>query len=203
MKSVWLNLGSLINAAIASICCVGPVLIAALGISGASWIPGLARFRLYFIIVTLGFLSWSWYTLLRKKACCEAGSPATKSLKRSTISLFVITLLVVLLLALPYFLSGKMKARMKASKAAKVTESSLKYGEKVATITEKLQVEGMTCGGCVKKVRAALSKIDGVKDVEVSLKDNQTTVTYDPGKVSTTQLLEAVNKIGYQASLPE
>jgi len=126
MKTGWSNTGSLISGAIASVCCVGPLLIVALGISGASWIPAVRHFRPYFIIITLGFLAWSWYVFLKKKACCEAGSPAAKRLKRSKISLYVITLLVLVLLALPYFLSGRMKARMKAAKAAKATVSGIK-----------------------------------------------------------------------------
>jgi len=202
MKSVSSNTGSLISGAIASVCCIGPLLITALGVSGVSWIPGLARFRPYFIIIAFGFLFWSWYVLLKKKSSCEAGSPAAKSLKRSKVSLAVVTLLVLLLLALPYFLSGKMKARVKASKAAKVTESSLKYGEKVVTVTEKLQIEGMTCVACPPKVKAALSKIDGVKDAKVSLKDKQAIVTYDPEKVTTAQMIDAVSRAGYKASLP-
>lgn len=73
---------------------------------------------------------------------------------------------------------------------------------KVVEVTERLSVEEMTCTDCVKKVKATLSKIDGVKDVKVSLKDNEAIVTHDPRKVSTSQLLEAINKIGYRASLP-
>ncbi len=126
MKSWWSNSGSLISGAIASVCCVGPLIVTALAVSGSSWIPAVRHFRPYFIIITLGFLAWSWYVFLKKKACCKAGSPTAKSLKRSKIFLYVITLLVLVLLALPYFLSGRMKARMKAAKAAKATVSSMK-----------------------------------------------------------------------------
>lgn len=80
--------------------------------------------------------------------------------------------------------------------------SNDKFQYKVIEVTEKLQVEGMTCGGCAKRVKVALSKIDGVKDAEVSLKDKQAIVTYDPEKATTEKMIEAVSRAGYKASLP-
>ena len=35
----------------------------------------------------------------------------------------------------------------------------------------KLEVEGMTCGGCVKGVERALASVEGVKKVDVSLEN--------------------------------
>jgi copper chaperone CopZ len=68
---------------------------------------------------------------------------------------------------------------------------------KVATI----KVEGMTCGGCAIGVRTALKRLEGVADVEVSYEDQRAVVTFDSAKVSTDQLLEAVRKFRYTATL--
>jgi hypothetical protein len=35
--------------------------------------------------------------------------------------------------------------------------------------TVTLQIDGMTCGGCVKDVKAALAKVPGVSEVELSV----------------------------------
>ena len=45
--------------------------------------------------------------------------------------------------------------------------------------TETLPVYGMTCSHCVKAVTKALSRIDGVNEVAVSLDDNSAIVSYD------------------------
>lgn len=62
-----------------------------------------------------------------------------------------------------------------------------------------IPIEGMSCMSCVANVRKTLSGIDGVKDVKVSLQDKNAIVTYDPKKVTTEQLKNSINKLGYKA----
>lgn len=73
-------------------------------------------------------------------------------------------------------------------------------GARVATVS--LHVEGMTCASCKIAVRAALSRLDGVKEAEVDVPKKSATVEYDPAKVTPQQLVDAVNRLGYRASLP-
>ncbi len=68
--------------------------------------------------------------------------------------------------------------------------------------TVSLHVEGMTCPSCKVAVRTALSKLDGVKDAKVDVAKKSATVVYDPTRVTPQRLLDAVNGLGYQASLP-
>jgi mercuric transport protein len=68
---------------------------------------------------------------------------------------------------------------------------------KVATI----QVEGMTCGGCAMGVRTALKRLDGVARADVSYEEEKAVVTFDPDKVSTDRMLEAIREFGYTATL--
>lgn len=68
--------------------------------------------------------------------------------------------------------------------------------------TVVLRVEGMTCPSCKVAVRMALSKLAGVKDATVDVARKSATVDYDPARVTPPQLVEAVNRLGYQASLP-
>lgn len=62
-------------------------------------------------------------------------------------------------------------------------------------------VEGLSCEGCESGVKAALERIEGVEQAEVSHKKSQTSVTYDPAKVSPRELEAAIEAVGYQASL--
>jgi copper chaperone len=62
-----------------------------------------------------------------------------------------------------------------------------------------LQIQGMHCGACVRRVTSALEKVGGVKinSVEVC----SASVVIDPQQVRPEQLVEAVNRIGFQATV--
>jgi copper chaperone len=60
-----------------------------------------------------------------------------------------------------------------------------------------LQVTGMTCGHCEKAVKTALLNLEGVTEVNVSLKDGKVMVGYDLSKASVGKLKEAVEDQGY------
>ncbi|RLQ94227.1 copper chaperone CopZ [Falsibacillus albus] len=60
-----------------------------------------------------------------------------------------------------------------------------------------LNVKGMTCGHCEKAVKSALGELEGVRDVEVSLKDGKVEVKYDAEKVGLGNMKEAVEDQGY------
>lgn len=60
-------------------------------------------------------------------------------------------------------------------------------------------VIGMTCAACQANVTKAVSKLDGVQAVDVSLLSNSMKVDYNPDLVSPSQIEEAVSNIGYEA----
>ena len=65
----------------------------------------------------------------------------------------------------------------------------------MATIT--LNIDGMTCGGCVKSVTKVLNDLDGVLSATVSLENKNAQVEFDEGKIQMAQLVEAVEDAGY------
>ena len=65
---------------------------------------------------------------------------------------------------------------------------------------EKFQVLGMTCSSCQAHVEKAVSKLDGVEEVNVNLLSNSMNVTYKEDKVTTQDIIKAVEHAGYQAS---
>jgi copper chaperone CopZ len=83
----------------------------------------------------------------------------------------------------------------KAGAEASPTQSS----PAVSTVT--LTVEGMTCASCSVAVRTALKRLDGVRDARVSVEEKRAVVDYEPTKVTPQQMVDAVNKLGYRASL--
>ena len=66
-----------------------------------------------------------------------------------------------------------------------------------------LNVKGMTCGGCVSRVRNAVSKLEGVSSVDVSLEKGLAEVTFASDKLTTDDLVAAIEKTGFSASLAE
>jgi copper chaperone CopZ len=64
--------------------------------------------------------------------------------------------------------------------------------------TANFKIEGMTCNGCVNKIKTTLSKVDGVKEAVVTLADNSAKITFDPGKTNEGALKQVVSKAGYK-----
>ncbi len=60
----------------------------------------------------------------------------------------------------------------------------------------------MSCASCVARVEKALKNVDGVENAMVNLATEKATVTFDPGRVSGTQLKGAVANAGYELILP-
>jgi len=69
-----------------------------------------------------------------------------------------------------------------------------------ATATCTLDIGGMTCASCVRRVEKSLGKLDGVGTAEVNLATEVATVTFDPHQVGLAELTAAVGKAGYTAT---
>ena len=68
---------------------------------------------------------------------------------------------------------------------------------------QKFDVQGMSCAACQAHVTKAVSKLDGVKDVNVNLLQNNMVVNYDSAVCSIKDIENAVKDAGYGASLPK
>jgi len=62
-----------------------------------------------------------------------------------------------------------------------------------------LEVKGMTCGNCVKRVTKIISGFDGVSDVMVDLQRMEATFASDPRMTDVRQVIQAINDFGYAA----
>ncbi|MFV1996443.1 MAG: mercuric transporter MerT family protein [Acidiferrobacterales bacterium] len=91
----------------ASLCCVAPIVLLALGIGGAwvSSLTALTPYRWIFVTITLGFLGWSFYQLYIAPRKCAPGDvcaiPATRRNQR--IIFWVVTVVLAALLTFPYY----------------------------------------------------------------------------------------------------
>lgn len=102
--------GSLIAGALAaigaSVCCVGPLVLLALGIGG-SWVGSLAAMEPYrpiFIGLTLLFLGLAFRNLYLRPQVCTPGTPCAdpRTRTRQRLTFWLVTALLLGLLALPW-----------------------------------------------------------------------------------------------------
>jgi copper chaperone CopZ len=63
----------------------------------------------------------------------------------------------------------------------------------------KLSIAGMHCDACVRRVTAALQAVKGVEVNSVDVGSART--TFDPDQASVEEILSAVNRIGFSASV--
>ena len=100
--------GGLLGAIAASSCCVVPLVLFSLGVSGV-WIGNLAALAPYqpiFVIITLGFLGYGYYLVYRKPKAAHAENQACarQSQRRTVkIALWVATVMVAAAMAFPYY----------------------------------------------------------------------------------------------------
>lgn len=63
-----------------------------------------------------------------------------------------------------------------------------------------LQIDGMTCQGCVKSVTRALQAVAGVTGVQVDLASGKAVVDFDQQQVTPAALTAAVEEAGYDVT---
>lgn len=89
----------------ASVCCVGPLVLLALGIGG-TWVGNLTAMEPYrpiFIGLTLLFLGLAFRTLYLVPQVCAPGTPCAdpRPIKRQRLTFWIVAVLLLGLLAVP------------------------------------------------------------------------------------------------------
>ncbi|WP_139490681.1 heavy metal translocating P-type ATPase [Brevibacillus dissolubilis] len=63
--------------------------------------------------------------------------------------------------------------------------------------TTSLKIEGMTCAACALRIEKVLTKVDGVEQANVNFASEKATVSYDPSRVSMSDLQAKITDLGY------
>lgn len=101
-KAQLVAAGGILGALAASTCCIVPLILFSLGISGA-WIGNLAALEPYkpiFITVTLGLLCYGYWMVYRKPKTCVEGETCARPLPNRLVktALWLSTILIVIAL---------------------------------------------------------------------------------------------------------
>lgn len=149
------KIGTVISAIMASSCCWLPLVLLAVGVSGAGIAATLEAYRPLFIVVTFGFLAAAFYFTYRPRksgdcehACCvsepreatenccaSSGKGRISMLAMNKIMLWAVTVLAVVFLLFPNYVGALLGAGDKTTLNANMNRVVVK-------------IEGMTCAGC-------------------------------------------------------
>ncbi len=198
-SGLWAMAGSVGSAALASACCWGPLALLAVGASAAGVSTAFERTRPLFLALAAVFLSTGFYLNYFSKpkrravACSTCAAPRPKLRRFNRTMLWVSTVVVLSVALFPNWFPLLLSRGATAATASK----SL-----VDAPTVELRIDGMTCEGCAAFIEHTLVKLPGVRSASVVYADRRAVVALDPDSgLSNEDLISAVKKLGYQASL--
>ncbi len=98
-KARMIAAGGVLGAIAASSCCIVPLILFSLGVSGA-WVgnlTALAPYKPIFITITLGFLAYGYWMVYRKPKACADGAACAQPLPNKLVktALWASTFLIV------------------------------------------------------------------------------------------------------------
>ena len=181
----------ILSALLASACCIGILLLVAIGLgSGASFV---GRYHWFLLIGGLGVLTWSWVKYLREKNACDCSHQPMEGRRGALVTLIAATVIVLGFVGLNISRYVGAKPQTDPSMASAVASGLTRA---------VVPVEGMTCATCEIAVRSAVQRVSGVKSVQVSFASNQASVDFDPAQTSAEHIVTAINTTGYRAVAP-
>ncbi|MCI9293564.1 MAG: copper-translocating P-type ATPase [Erysipelotrichaceae bacterium] len=65
----------------------------------------------------------------------------------------------------------------------------------------ELSISGMHCAACAASIERSISKMEGVKRINVNLVMNRASLLYDAGKIKRTEIMDKIAQLGFQAEV--
>jgi mercuric ion transport protein len=192
----WTILGAVGAALAASLCCILPVGAAALGVAGFAASAFFAAWRPYFLALTFALLAVAFYLAYRRgnRACAPDSLCERPGFTRSSrLALWVVTVLVVVLAAFPYY-SGTLVHAFGGKPKPPLTANT-------STAHAVLSIQGMDCTACAALIEKNLAQIQGVRSAKVSFEAKAATIDYDPRAGAPETFVKAIEKAGYQSTV--
>jgi copper chaperone CopZ len=207
------NAGTVLSALLASSCCWLPLLLLALGVSGAGIVAALEVYRPLFVVATVVCLAAAFFFAYRPRKsgpaagdccasardCCAASRPASKRrfnlVAWNRVMLWVVTFLAVALLFFPrsagFFLAW-------GNEDAETAEAG------PLLRTTSFTVEGMSCEGCSALVGKVIKGVPGVLRVKVDYDKKQAVVSTEACCPAPTEaILQALERAGYRGEVTD
>ena len=181
------------SAVVASACCVGPLVLIALGLGSLGVGAVLGRYHGWFILAAIGLLTYAWRSYVKEAHRCRA---ASCEMAQGTITRIV---LIVASVIVTVFVGLNVSTYTSQHRTAPEPRATSTRGERTSVV---IPVEGMTCFTCEFTVESSLKRLPGVERVDAKVNERVAHVNYDPSQVSLEELIAVINKTGYKARRP-
>lgn len=190
MKNKLVAIAAVVTAALASVCCIGPLVLAALGLGSLGAAAGLTRYRPLFLVLTAIILAVGFYLAYRKRsvACADGTCEYRSGSRAMKAGLWVVTVAAAALATFPNWAA----VALRRSQPVAAADAQ----------TIELSVSGMDCAACTVGIKNSLEKVPGVKDASIDFAKGKATVVAEGGKVDASALVRAVEAAGpYKAQV--
>lgn len=188
MNNKIIGVVALASAGLASVCCIGPLVLTGLGLGSLGLAAGLTRYRLLFLVLTAMVLAAGFYLAYRKRpvACADGKCEMRSGSRTMKAALWTVTALAVVVATFPNWSAWVLTRGFVAVP--------------VGAQTLSVKVSGMTCAACTVAIKKSVEKVPGVYSANVDLDDQRATVITD-GKADPKAVLKAVATAGYKAEI--
>ncbi|MBI2384656.1 MAG: heavy-metal-associated domain-containing protein [Elusimicrobia bacterium] len=188
MDKKFVGLAALASAGLASVCCLGPLVVTGLGLGSLGLAAGLTKYRPLFLALTGIILAVAFYLAYRRRSVtCVDGSCELRSGSRAMkAGVWTLAALAAAMATFPSW-SGRFV-------------SSAPVAVPAGTQVLSLKVTGMDCEACTAAIKQSVEKVPGVLSARIDFTGQRATVVSD-GNADPRAVIQAVATAGYKAEL--
>lgn len=187
-KQTLVSVGGVTAAVIASLCCIGPVIVVFLGVGSIAAFSAFEIYRPYFIGATVALIGLAIYLTYRKRevACDNGACKIESASKWAKTGVWVVAILAGLAIAFPYFgFIGQTPVNISVNSTSVTT----------------LSISGMDCTACAVGIEVSLAKIQGVRKAHVDFQSGKARVEFDNRMVAPSVFVYRVSEVGFKATI--
>ena len=185
----WVG-GAALDALLASVCCLGPLVLTVVGLSAAGVAAAFEPLRPLFLGATALLLASAFYAAYFRRSACDREERAR--LARTRAALWIAAGVVALIALFPVYGGALLRAGAAPDAGVGVARGGV----------VELAIEGMTCESCAVGLQHTLGRVPGVVSAEVRYSEGRALIGTDPtAAVPAQSLVRAVEKAGYQAHI--
>jgi len=187
-KQTLVSAGGVTAAVIASLCCIGPVIVVSLGVGSIAAFSIFESYRPFFIGMTVTLIGLAFYLTYRKReiTCADGTCKIESTSKWTKASVLFVTIFAGIAIFFPYL--------------GFVTQTPNNMSVDSTSVTT-LSISGMDCNACAASIEVLLANIQGVRKAHVDFQSGKASVEYDDRMVMPSVFVDRVNKSGFIATI--
>ncbi len=138
------------SAALASVCCLGPVLMVLLGLGSLGFGALIGRYHWWFIVAAIALLTHAWRSYLKEAGRCRTTRCEMAGGARTRVALLLASMVVAVFISLNLYTYASQQRRAHQD-TANPTSGQL--------VSVAIPVGGMTCFTCELTVASSLKRL--------------------------------------------